>query len=260
MSEFTRRNVLGAATGSMIATTASMQASADGQPPFGPTPAPLAGATLPSFRFALGAVTPKSWDGGWAKEATVAEFPVSEKLAGVLMSLAPGALRELHWHANAAEWAYVIRGHCRVTTINPQSRSQIADFGPGDVWYFPRGFGHSIQGIGAQDCLFSCLYSTTAISPSSARSASATGSDTHRPRYWRRISGCRRKPSRIFRKAKSTSPRDRCRRRSRPILRREASTAARSPIAIGCRQSAPKIIPAGRFVSSRNASSRFQRP
>jgi oxalate decarboxylase len=158
MSEFTRRNVLGAATGSMIATTASMQASADGQPPFGPTPAPLAGATLPSFRFALGAVTPKSWDGGWAKEATVAEFPVSEKLAGVLMSLAPGALRELHWHANAAEWAYVIRGHCRVTTINPQSRSQIADFGPGDVWYFPRGFGHSIQGIGAQDCLFVLVF------------------------------------------------------------------------------------------------------
>ncbi len=158
MSEFTRRNMLGAATGGMIASAASMQASADGQPPFGPTPAPLAGATLPAFRFALGAVTPKSWEGGWAKEATVAEFPVSEKLAGVLMSLAPGALRELHWHANAAEWAYVIKGHCRVTTINPQSRSQIADFAPGDVWYFPRGFGHSIEGIGTEDCLFVLVF------------------------------------------------------------------------------------------------------
>jgi hypothetical protein len=47
----------------------------------------LAGAQLPSFRFQLGAVAPKTWTGGWAKEATVAEFPVSEKLAGVLMSL-----------------------------------------------------------------------------------------------------------------------------------------------------------------------------
>ena len=100
----------------------------------------------------------KTYPGGWAKEATVAEFPVSDKLAGVLMQLAPGGLRELHWHANAAEWAYVLKGRCRVTTIDPQSRSQIVDFGPGDVWYFPRGFGHSIQGIGREECLFVLVF------------------------------------------------------------------------------------------------------
>jgi oxalate decarboxylase len=103
-------------------------------------------------------VTPKSWDGGWAKEATVAQFPVSQAIAGVLMSLAPGGLRELHWHANAAEWAYVIKGQCRVTTINPQGQSQMVDFNAGDVWYFPRGFGHSIQGIGSEDCLFVLVF------------------------------------------------------------------------------------------------------
>jgi oxalate decarboxylase len=157
MSNLSRRTVLGAAaTASMIAT--GNESLAQGQPPFGPTPKVLDGGELPSFRFALGAVTPKRWDGGWAKEATVAEFPVSEKLAGVLMSLAPGALRELHWHANAAEWAYVIKGQCRVTTIDPQAHSEIADFGPGDVWYFPRGHGHSIQGIGREECLFLLVF------------------------------------------------------------------------------------------------------
>src|SRR5262249_27029030 len=45
----------------------------------------------------------------------------------------PWGLRELHWHANAAEWAYVIKGQCRVTTINPQGQSQIVDFDTGDV-------------------------------------------------------------------------------------------------------------------------------
>ena len=74
------------------------------------------------------------------------------------MSLAPGGLRELHWHANAAEWAYVIKGQCRVTTIDPQGHSEIVDFGPGDVWYFPRGHGHSIQGIGREDCLFVLVF------------------------------------------------------------------------------------------------------
>jgi oxalate decarboxylase len=159
MTEFSRRNLLGAAAaGGAIAVAATTDGRADGQPPFGPTPPVLAGAQLPSFRFQLGAVAQKRWDGGWAKEATVAEFPVSEKLAGVLMSLAPGGLRELHWHANAAEWAYVLKGRCRVTTIDPKGHSQIADFNPGDVWYFPRGFGHSIEGIGSEDCLFVLVF------------------------------------------------------------------------------------------------------
>src|SRR5215467_10244488 len=44
-------------------------------------------------------------DGGSAKEATVEEFPISQSIAGVSMRLKPGAIRELHWHALAAEWA-----------------------------------------------------------------------------------------------------------------------------------------------------------
>ena len=159
MGEFSRRDMLGAAAaGGMVAAATSTETFGQGQPPFGPTPAPLAGAELPSFRFRLGAVAPKTWDGGWAKEATVVDFPVSQAIAGVLMSLVPGGLRELHWHANAAEWAYVIKGQCRVTTINPQGQSQIVDFNAGDVWYFPRGFGHSIQGIGSEDCLFVLVF------------------------------------------------------------------------------------------------------
>jgi oxalate decarboxylase len=91
MGEFSRRDMLGAAAaGGMVAAATSTETFGQGQPPFGPTPAPLAGAELPSFRFRLGEVAPKSWDGGWAKEATVAQFPVSQALAGVLMSLVPG--------------------------------------------------------------------------------------------------------------------------------------------------------------------------
>src|ERR1700741_3457211 len=87
MAEFSRRDMLGAAAaGGMAAAATGTETFGQGQPSFGPTPAPLAGAELPSFRFQLGAVTPKSWDGGWAKEATVAQFPVSQALAVVLMS------------------------------------------------------------------------------------------------------------------------------------------------------------------------------
>jgi len=74
------------------------------------------------------------------------------------MTLEPGGLRELHWHANAAEWAYVIEGRCRVTTIDPENRCEIVDFSPGDVWYFPRGHGHLIQGLGPGTCTFVLVF------------------------------------------------------------------------------------------------------
>ena len=35
------------------------------------------------------------------------------------MRLKPGGLRELHWHANAAEWAFVIKGRVRTTVVGP---------------------------------------------------------------------------------------------------------------------------------------------
>src|SRR5262245_35555880 len=154
MPEFSRRHMLSAAAAGSVIAAAASETRGQAQAPSGS----LAERQLPSFRFQLGAVAPKSWDGGWAKEATVAQFPVSQAIAGVLMSLVPGGLRELHWHANAAEWAYVIKGQCRVTNINPQGKSQIVDFNAGDVWYFPRGFGHSIQGIGSEDCLFVLVF------------------------------------------------------------------------------------------------------
>ena len=143
MSEISRRHVLGAAAAAGSVLAAASDAAAEGQPPWGPTPPVLAGAELPSFRFRLGAVTPKTWDGGWAKEATVVEFPVSQKLAGVLMSLVPGAVRELHWHANAAEWAYMIRGQCRVTTIDPRGHSQIVDFSEFGTFSITDWVGHT---------------------------------------------------------------------------------------------------------------------
>lgn len=125
---------------------------------------PLNDATMPSFKFPMGKQPLRTFEGGSAQEATVKDFPLSTGIAGVAMNLNPGGLRELHWHANAAEWAYVIKGRCRVTVIDPEGRSETLDFGPGDVWYFPRGHGHSIQGIGTEQCQFILVFDNGAFS------------------------------------------------------------------------------------------------
>jgi oxalate decarboxylase len=107
---------------------------------------------LPTFKYDLEAQTHWVGDAGSAKEATVAEFPISQSIAGVSMRLKAGAIRELHWHSLAAEWAYMLEGRCRVTVIAPNGQAEMADFEEGDTWYFPRGHGHALQGL--TDCHF----------------------------------------------------------------------------------------------------------
>jgi oxalate decarboxylase len=86
-----------------------------------------------SFRFALEKQVPGVGPGGVARWASAVEFPVSKGIAGVSMRLEPGGLRELHWHANAAEWAYVVSGRCRITILYPGGDAATDDFGPGVV-------------------------------------------------------------------------------------------------------------------------------
>jgi oxalate decarboxylase len=98
----------------------------------------------------------KGWTGpgGSAKEAAVAEFPLSQSIAGVSMRLNSGGFRELHWHAIAAEWAYVLEGNVRTTVISPDGQAETDDFQVGDIWYFPKGHGHALECLGNQPCHF----------------------------------------------------------------------------------------------------------
>jgi len=63
-------------------------------------------------------------------------------------------MRELHWHATAAEWAFVNERRVRTTVIQPNGQSETNDFEPGDVWYFPRGHAHMLECLGNEPCHF----------------------------------------------------------------------------------------------------------
>jgi oxalate decarboxylase len=109
---------------------------------------------IPDFKFDIEAS--KGWvgEGGSAKEATVAEFPISQSIAGVSMRLKPGGIRELHWHAIAAEWAFVIKGTVLTTVISSNGQPATDIFEPGDIWYFPKGHGHALQNISNEEAHF----------------------------------------------------------------------------------------------------------
>jgi oxalate decarboxylase len=97
-------------------------------------------------------------DGGWTRQVTARELPSSQDVAGVNMRLTAGSYRELHWHT-ANEWAYMLYGNARVTVFNPQdSTIFIGDVSEGDLWFFPAGYPHSIQGLGPDGCEFLLVF------------------------------------------------------------------------------------------------------
>src|SRR6202048_4747840 len=102
-------------------------------------------------------------NGGWARQVTQDTFPISDTISGVNMRLTAGGIRELHWH-QAAEWAFMTYGNCRVTVLDPMGRPYVADVKEGDLWYFPAGYPHSLQGLGPDGCEFVICFDDGAAS------------------------------------------------------------------------------------------------
>jgi oxalate decarboxylase len=101
---------------------------------------------MPQFWTSFNLAPRRIQDGGWARQITADDFKISTTIAGVNMRLGPGGVRELHWHQQA-EWAIVTYGNCRITILDEDGRPQVADVKEGDLWYFPAGLPHSLQGL-----------------------------------------------------------------------------------------------------------------
>ena len=161
MTDIQRREFLAGAASLAAATALFATKTAEaGDPSFmNNVPDPLvSGKELPTFKFELEKSEGKVIGKSFGKEATVLQLPISKGIAGVSMQLEPGAMRELHWHATAAEWAFVLEGRVRTTVIDPQGRAETNDFEPGDVWYFPRGHGHMLQCLGNKPAHFILIF------------------------------------------------------------------------------------------------------
>jgi oxalate decarboxylase len=96
-------------------------------------------------------------EGGWTHQVTQRELPSSKDIAGVNMRISAGSFRELHWHT-ADEWSIMLDGNARVTCLNPDGTVFIDDVGKGDLWYFPAGYPHSIQGLAPDGCEFLLVF------------------------------------------------------------------------------------------------------
>jgi oxalate decarboxylase len=120
-------------------------------------PATDSKSLVQNFKYPFSFANKRTYEGGWSREVTVRELPVSKELAGVNMRLTAGGIRELHWHT-AGEWALMLYGTARITAIDADGKSFVADVKKNDLWFFPSGIPHSIQGLNPDGCEFMLVF------------------------------------------------------------------------------------------------------
>jgi oxalate decarboxylase len=120
-----------------------------------------AGAPPYPFTFSLGSLAPVSQTkGGMVQIADSSNFKVSTTVAAALVTMRPGALRQMHWHPNADEWQYYIKGKARMGVFNTGPNVLTMDFNPGDIGYVKRNYGHYVQNVGDTDLQFFAVFRT----------------------------------------------------------------------------------------------------
>ncbi|CAK0733662.1 hypothetical protein CVIRNUC_000312 [Coccomyxa viridis] len=111
------------------------------------------------YKLAFSTISPLSFAGGSFKSTSTKNFPISRHLASALTTLNVSGLREPHWH-NPAEWAIVLEGKCRATSLEQGKTrpSDTFDYETGDVWYFGPNIGHAILGLEPSGCTYLTVY------------------------------------------------------------------------------------------------------
>jgi oxalate decarboxylase len=94
----------------------------------------------PTFWSSFSLMHRRIQDGGWTRQVNVRDFPIST-----------------HWH-KANEWALMLNGNCRLTALDFDGRPYVNDVAAGDLWYFPTGVPHSLQGLGPDGCEFLLVF------------------------------------------------------------------------------------------------------
>jgi len=119
--------------------------------PNGPPPNPF------TYSLAGGPVA-KQTKGGMAQIADSHNFKAAATIAAALVTVHPGGMREMHWHPNADEWQYYLKGKGRMTVFNTGPNAMTMDFNAGDIGYVKKNLGHYVENVGDTDLVFIAVF------------------------------------------------------------------------------------------------------
>ncbi|KAK3372346.1 oxalate decarboxylase oxdD [Podospora didyma] len=101
---------------------------------------------VPNLKWAFSDSKTRLLKGGWVREQVITDLPSSHDIAAAQQHLTKGAIRELHWH-RVAEWGFVYNGSVLISAVDEDGKYQVEKLNYGDIWYFPKGAAHTVQGL-----------------------------------------------------------------------------------------------------------------
>ncbi|KAH6960209.1 hypothetical protein HG530_008031 [Fusarium avenaceum] len=107
---------------------------------------PTDNGVVPNLKWSFSDSKTRLLKGGWVREQVIQDLPSSHDISGAQQHLVKGAIRELHWH-RVAEWGIVYNGSVLISAVDEFGRYQEEVLNYGDIWYFPKGAAHTIQGL-----------------------------------------------------------------------------------------------------------------
>ncbi|MBS0648127.1 MAG: cupin domain-containing protein [Verrucomicrobia bacterium] len=87
-------------------------------------------------------------EGGFRKKATKSNFPVLQNMSFYQLTLHPQAVREPHWHANADELGYCLKGKLLISFYGNNNTKETFIVSKGHAFFIPSGALHSLENIG----------------------------------------------------------------------------------------------------------------
>ena len=82
------------------------------------------------------------------------QLPILKNLSLRKLTLAPGSIREPHWHPNAVELGYCIAGHALVGILGNADAFASFTISAGQMFHIPSGAIHHIENVGDDTATF----------------------------------------------------------------------------------------------------------
>lgn len=92
--------------------------------------------------------------GGTIKIVDPTVFPIASGFSAAVVTIKPGAMREIHWHTTSDEWNFFIAGSARIGIYAAQGNAQTFDYHAGSTGYIQKGMTHYVENIGEDDVIF----------------------------------------------------------------------------------------------------------
>lgn len=89
--------------------------------------------------------------GGYLQLGTKTNLPILQGLGILGFGLNPKGIVEPHWHTNAGELVYIVKGKTRITILSPDGNVDVLEVKGGEGAFAPASYFHNIENIGPDE-------------------------------------------------------------------------------------------------------------